>query len=358
MKMLKKFAAVMLVAAMSLSFTACGNSAANNDNPVIAKVGDINILKSDLEVSMLQADSYLQMYYGQDFKTNPQFIPTYNQMLDQNLDQLIGYEILTLKSKEDKNFKVTEEDVKTEYDKIKLNYPTEEDFNKALEQSGMSEKELKESIEKDLYYKHIIDQYRESVDVTDAEIEAYYKENIANYTTGAGANIYHILVDSEEKANEVLDKYNAGTSFADLAAEYGTDGTKDKGGALGYIPYNTQQYDQDFMAGAKTLKEGEVSKPVKTQFGWHLIKVDGVQDKDVVKPLDEVKDEIKSMIVDQKTNEMITTDVENWKKDYNIEIYADRYQLTVPETTAAPQAPADANATDKGATQENTDTTK
>ena len=119
----------------------------------------------------------------------------------------------------------------------------------------------------------------------------------------------------------------------DLAAEYGTDGTKDSGGSLGYIPYDTTQYDADFMAGAKILGEGEVSEPVKTQFGWHLIKADGIQKEDVVQSLDEVKDSIKEIIANSKAEEELTNNLVEWKKEYDIKIFEENYKTE--ETTPA-----------------------
>lgn len=347
MKIFKKFAAVMLVAAMSLSFTACGNGAANGSNEtssqgtevaegdLVAQIGDIKITKDDLKMAMAQTDAQLQMYYGPDFKTNPEVAPFYNNLLDQAVEQRIGYEILVMKAKENKDYTVSAEDVEGQLSSIKSGYPSEEEFNKALEAAGFTLDVFKANLEKDLYYEQIINAYKEKSAASDEAVKAYYDENIANYTQGPGAVISHILVDSEELANEVLDKYNAGTSFEELAAQYGTDGTKTTGGSLGYIPYDTQNYDQDFMAGAKALGEGEVSKPVKTQFGWHLIKVDNIHKEDYVQPFEEVSEQIKNQLMEDKLNELVTADLDKWKQDYKILTYPANYQLQVQAADAS-----------------------
>ena len=86
--------------------------------------------------------------------------------------------------------------------------------------------------------------------------------------------VRHILVDSEEKANEVIEKLNSGSDWAALAAEYSTDtSNKDNGGDLGWIGIN-DSYVEEFKNGAFALNEtGEVSEPIQSQFGWHVIQL-------------------------------------------------------------------------------------
>ena len=86
--------------------------------------------------------------------------------------------------------------------------------------------------------------------------------------------VRHILVDSEEKANEVIEKLNRGSEWAALAAEYSTDtSNKDNGGDLGWIGKN-DSYVQEFKDGAFALNEtGETSDPIQSQFGWHVIQL-------------------------------------------------------------------------------------
>ena len=86
--------------------------------------------------------------------------------------------------------------------------------------------------------------------------------------------VRHILVDSEEKANEVIEKLNSGSEWAALAAEYSTDtSNKDNGGDLGWIGIN-DSYVEEFKDGAFALNEtGEISEPIQSQFGWHVIQL-------------------------------------------------------------------------------------
>lgn len=341
MKLFKKIIAVLAIATMSLGMVACSNQKAGtestdqkNDETIIAKVEDVPIYKTVLDNEMAYMDYYMQMYYGTDYTSNADVMEQYYAYRDSVVQSLIEAEVLVLKAKEMDEIQVTDDEINEELEVTKANFSTEDEFNTALEQSGMTLDEFKENIKKNLLVTKLIDLYANNAEVTDEEISEYYNTNIANYTTQAGANLSHILVDSEEKANEVLEKYNAGTSFEDLAAEYGTDGTKDNGGSLGYIPYETTQYDADFMAGAKLLGEGEVSEPVETQFGWHIIKADGIQSEDVVQPLEEVKDSIKTTIQNDKAEQELIDKLVEWKKEYNIQIFEENYK-TEDTTDAA-----------------------
>ena len=363
MKLFKKVIAVLAIATMSLTMVACGNSKAATEMAsqdekglIVARVGEVPIYKTALDNQMAvygMSDEMMKTYYGEDFTSDEQTVNQYNDFKKNIVNSLVESEILVLKAKETKGIEVTEDKINEELEATKAGFAKEEDFTAALEQSGMTLDDLKENIAKNLYVTQLLDQYKqEKAKVTEEDIQKYYDENIINYTTKPGAQIYHILVDSEEKANEVLGKYNDGTSFSDLAAEYGTDGTKDKGGALGFIEYDTTQYDQDFMAGAKELGEGEVSKPVKTQFGWHIIKADGIQKDEKVQPLEEVKESITTVLQNQKAEELLTADIEEWKKDYEITYYEENYktELTQPKETTTEGTDAKEEATENTTT--------
>jgi parvulin-like peptidyl-prolyl isomerase len=98
--------------------------------------------------------------------------------------------------------------------------------------------------------------------------------------------VRHIIVATEEEANKALEEIKAGADFADVAKIYSIDGTKDNGGDLGWMGLEDQNWDQDFLKAAFTLTQvGEISAPIQTQFGYHLIQLIGRG----VNPVDETK---------------------------------------------------------------------
>lgn len=356
MKLFKKALAILMISTMCLTtVTACGNKDTTTQEQqkqsvIVAKVGEVPIYKTDLENQIAQygmSEYYMTLYYGEDYTSNPEIVDQYNLFKDDVLETLIESEILVLKAKEMDAIKVTSEEINKALEETKASFASEEEFNTALKESNLTLDDLKEDIEKNLYVTKLIEYYAQNeTTVTESEADTYYNENPDSFKK---ATISHILVDSEEKAQEILDKYKAGTSFADLAKEYGTDGTKDNGGSLGEIPYDTTQYDADFMTAAKQLGEGEVSDPVQTQFGWHLIKVDNIQ----VTPLEEARAEVLSMLQQVEASQVLMEKLETWKTEYKIERFKDNYYTQLTEPKATDEA---ANTTDNATDTTNTTT--
>jgi peptidyl-prolyl cis-trans isomerase C len=138
--------------------------------------------------------------------------------------------------------------------------------------------------------------------LTDERIQAAYDERIANAAPVQEVRASHILVKDEALANDLRKRIEDGADFAELAKEYGTDGTKDNGGDLGW--FTKEVMVPAFSDAAFALEEGQVSQPVQTQFGWHLIKLTGKRDKP--KPtLDEVRGEIEGELSSTIAQEVV-----------------------------------------------------
>ncbi len=108
--------------------------------------------------------------------------------------------------------------------------------------------------------------------ITDNMVDDEYKTLSANLKGQEEVKTSHILVDTEEKAKEIKKKLNKGSSFADLVKEFSKDeGSKANGGEIGYVLKG--QLVPEYEEKAFALKKNEVSDPIKTQFGWHIIKM-------------------------------------------------------------------------------------
>ena len=155
-------------------------------------------------------------------------------------------------------------------------------------------------------------------EVSDSEIEEYYHENQNDYTEPAKIRASHILVDSEVVAIKILEDLKRGADFAELAKEYSLDiPTKDKGGELGYFAKGA--FIAEFEQACEALKVNEISEPVKTDLGYHIIKI--VDKKEAgPKTLEEVKDEIKNKLLLDKQMALYENLLQNLKKKYEISV--------------------------------------
>lgn len=141
-----------------------------------------------------------------------------------------------------------------------------------------------------------------SPQVTEEEIKKVYEDEAKKVTETERVRARHILVASEKEANSIVDKLKAGEKFEDLAKQYSLDGSKDYGGDLGY--FTAPEMVAEFSKAAFALKKGDVSKPVKTDFGWHIIRLED-RKMGAAQPYDQVKAAIRNALVRQKVQETL-----------------------------------------------------
>ncbi len=138
--------------------------------------------------------------------------------------------------------------------------------------------------------------------VTDAEMRKVYEKEAGKVKPVERVRAKHILVSTKEEAEKVLKELKAGAKFEDLAKKYSKDGSKEFGGDLGYFTY--EEMVPEFSKAVFALKKGEVSKPVKTDYGWHVIKL--VDRKKVgARPFEEVKAGIRALLLRQAVQKKI-----------------------------------------------------
>ena len=141
-----------------------------------------------------------------------------------------------------------------------------------------------------------------SPSITEEEVKAAYDKETAKVTQTERVRARHTLVATEKEANEIEDKLKAGSKFEDLAKQYSLDGSKDYGGDLGY--FTAPEMVAEFSKATFALKQGEVSKPVKTEYGWHVIRLDD-RKMGAAQPFDQVKGAIRNVLVRNKVQSML-----------------------------------------------------
>ncbi|MDZ7830958.1 MAG: SurA N-terminal domain-containing protein [Desulfobacterales bacterium] len=159
------------------------------------------------------------------------------------------------------------------------------------------------------YLKFSPEDYLSKVEVSEAEIEAYYRNNKKKYQQPATVHARHILLKLDktaspeevakrrEKAVEIMEKARSGKDFAGLAQKYSEGPSKEKGGDIG--TFERGDMVKPFSDKAFSMEPGEISDPVRTEFGWHIIKVEEKTEKSI-NPLAEVKDQIRQTLAMEK----------------------------------------------------------
>lgn len=166
-------------------------------------------------------------------------------------------------------------------------------YEEALRRGLNRDREVKELLNeakvKILVAKLIENQVRKKTSVSDDEIKAYYEAHKDEFATPLQLQASHILVDTESQAKEILQKLADGADFAQLAKQYSKDPSKEKGGDIGY--FRRGQLIPEFENACFALEVGNISDIVKTQFGYHIIRLtDRVEPR--IRESTEVKDEI------------------------------------------------------------------
>ena len=342
MKKIKKLIAAAAVCTIAVSVMGCKMIEKTPEaiqRTVYATVGDEKIRKADMDEEMKATIDQLKQQYGDDYENNDKIKDQLKQMKVQYLNAMVN-EKLMLQNAASLGVEPSEDELNEKVDEavnqLKEQYSEDGQFEQVLEVNGFTEDSFREYERKQIILQQVQEAMIGGIEVTDEDAQVYYDENKdSQYTTGAGADAAHILIAEKNddgdidfdaslaKAQEVKAKLDAGEDFATLASEYGTDGTKDKGGDLGYVAYNQENYDQDFLEGFKTLGEGQISDPVKSQFGYHIIKATGLKDSQVTS-FDEVKDQIKAQLLQQKKNEAYQAKLKEWKDTLKVKTHEDR----------------------------------
>ena len=136
--------------------------------------------------------------------------------------------------------------------------------------------------------------------VTEEEMKLAYDEEAAKLQQTERVRARHILVGTEQEAKDIEARLAKGEKFEDLAKQFSLDGSKDYGGDLGY--FTAPEMVAEFSKATFALKAGETSKPVKTDFGWHIIRLED-RKLGAAQPFDQVKSAIRNVLLRKKVQE-------------------------------------------------------
>jgi peptidyl-prolyl cis-trans isomerase D len=167
-----------------------------------------------------------------------------------------------------------------------------------------------------------------SIKVNDDDLSNLYEDEQARFSTEEERKAQHILVESEGLANTIITQLKQGESFAELAAKHSQDtGSKDSGGDLGFFAMGAMV--PEFEAKVFAMKEGEVSSPVKTDFGYHIIKLNKIKASEV-KSFESLRSELTKLYTErevQKSIYKLTEQLSNLSYEEDLEAVANRMDL-------------------------------
>ena len=172
---------------------------------------------------------------------------------------------------------------------------------------------MKESILKQFAVNNLL----KEVKISDEEVTEYYESHKEYFKKPEMVDASHILVDDEELAKKIKEEILNGKDFKEAALEYSSCPSKNSGGNLGQ--FGRGQMVPEFEEAVFAMEIGEISEPVKTQFGYHLIKLtDRIAERD--SSLEEVKNEIRNRCITEKQDKEYNSKKEELKNKYKVEI--------------------------------------
>lgn len=245
------------------------------DKKILATVNGVEITEMDMQETIARFPRERQgVFNGEEGRK-------------QLLDQMISFELI-------------------------YNYAKDNGMDKDEAYQHQAEKVLKE-----ILTQFAINNVLSKVEVSDKEAEDYYDANKEMFKNGASVTASHILVSTEDEAKKVAEEIQKGLSFEEAAMKYSSCPSKEAGGNLG--TFTKGQMVPEFENAAFDAELNVVTEPVKTQFGYHLIKV---MDKAEAssKSYDEVKGMIKGKLLQERQNYKYMQLTEELKGKYNVEI--------------------------------------
>jgi len=192
--------------------------------------------------------------------------------------------------------------------------------------------ELKKRIVVDTYLKKKVET---DAKISDEELKKFYEQNLDKFKSGEQVKASHILVKSEQEAKDILAQLKGGTAFEELAKAKSVDTSASKGGDLGW--FGKGNMVPAFEKAAFALKEGQLSGIIKSEFGFHIIKLTGKRAAGT-RSFDEVKEQITAALMPSKQQQIFMQLKEDLKKGAKIEL-KEAAPADAQQTPAAPASP-------------------
>jgi foldase protein PrsA len=228
---------------------------------------------------------------------------------------------------------ITDAQIQKKIDEVRKQYfgGDQKKFEQGLKEQSYSIAALRQDARADLVNAGIYKDITADVKVSDGEAQQYYDQNIDRYRVADSREVRHILVKTKAEADKLRGELENGADFAALAKQHSEDpGSKEQGGKL---TVSKGQTVEAFDKAAFSLDTNEISEPVKTQYGYHIIQPLSDVKKGSVTPFTKARTEIKAQLLEQKKSDAVSAWVSKVEKAYKGKVqYATGYEP--PETTS------------------------
>jgi parvulin-like peptidyl-prolyl isomerase len=309
----------------------CGTSSSGGDVPPdsVAVVGDRTITKSEFDDLV----TYAKRSYDAQKRPFPKAgTPEYAQIRDQAVRFLVQRAQFEVKA-DDLGVDVSDDAVdKRVKDYIKERHQgNKKKFQAELKQQGLSEEQAREIIRANLVQEAIYNKVTADVKVADKELRTHYDKNKSQYGTPETRLVRHVLVKQKALADRLYGQLKGpGADWAAVAKRHSQDpGSKNKGGRY---TATKGQLVPEFEKAAFTIKTNAVTRPVKTQYGWHIIQALAPVKKGSTTPFKQVKEAIRQQLIQDKKNKEMESWVTDMRKDLEDETtYQVGYKPTATE---------------------------
>lgn len=273
------------------------------------------------------------------------------QMIDQFKQQTIDFFIeqyLVDRVLDQQDIEVSEEEIDEAYAEFRQQFADREAYEVQVERLGLTDDDIRQSLEDDVELeKYLATQY--DLDVSEQEIEQYYDDNRQQFQRREEVRARHILIEAPEdvddheeqealaRAEEIYEEASEGADFAELAQEYSEGPTANHGGELGKFtretmvePFSTAAFDE--------LEVGDISRPVRTEFGFHVIEKLEHHEGGPTE-LDEVRSDIEMELKNRRRQEAFDDFIEELRAEANIEVLNENIEVADGERQQANPQP-------------------
>ncbi|RVU55132.1 peptidylprolyl isomerase [Anaerosphaera multitolerans] len=336
-----------LVAFFSLGILLFTTACNKGPEGMIASVNGVDIPEEKFIMNYVSQRNQMVLYGGSEEILEKSSFDDPSKSIDESLretalEDLIQMEILR-QDAESKGIKVTNEEVDERLNSIIEQYENEEEYLAALDELKITPEFYRSNIENYILMDKYAAQIAEEVEATDEDAQKYYDEHKSDFFVAKAA---HILVEDEKEAIKLKKEIDKGADFAELAKENSIDpGSVESGGDLGEFTSGTMV--AEFENAIKVMKEGEVSDPVQTEYGYHIIRLDSKKDNSF--------DNVKNQILQIVTQEKFGTYINDVEKAADVKRYMKPASIVVSEEyLVAPEPAPTEEATGEGAPVNNT----